>query len=104
MWVPGSSPGSRTAWSTGCAVWAAGAARTHPHAPAPPPLSHQANDGNGDQQQRTGMANAAQITAAATRAARLAQVRAGLQRASCLLMCGRLGGGLLLRCPALAPL
>lgn len=28
----------------------------------------------GDRQQRTGMANAAQITAAATRAARLAQV------------------------------
>lgn len=50
----------------------------HPLAPTPPhpnpPPPRQANDGNGDEQQRTGMANAAQITAAATRAARLAQV------------------------------
>lgn len=64
---------------------------THPpftH-PTRPPL--QANDGNGDQQQRTGMENAAQITAASTRAARLAQVcyaspvlpAAGLARLLC---------------------
>ncbi|KAI7843293.1 hypothetical protein COHA_003125 [Chlorella ohadii] len=38
------------------------------------PIINGANDGNGDQQQRTGMENAAQITAASTRAARLAQV------------------------------
>ena len=44
--------------------------------PLPPayPRALQANDGNGDQQQRSGMENAAQITAASTRAARLAQV------------------------------
>ena len=40
----------------------------------PPTWVPQANDGNGDQQQRSGMENAAQITAASTRAARLAQV------------------------------
>lgn len=43
--------------------------------PLRPSLHPQANDGNGDEQQRTGMDNAAQITAATTRAARLAQVR-----------------------------
>lgn len=37
----------------------------------PPP---QANDGNGDVQQRSGMENAAQITGASTLSARLAQV------------------------------
>ncbi|KAL4447395.1 hypothetical protein ABPG75_004614 [Micractinium tetrahymenae] len=38
------------------------------------PIISSANDGNGDVQQRSGMENAAQITGASTRAARLAQV------------------------------
>jgi hypothetical protein len=41
--------------------------------PVMDPIIQSANDGNGDAQQRTGLENAAQITAAATRAARLAQ-------------------------------
>lgn len=44
----------------------------------------QANDGNGDVQQRSGMENAAQITGASTRAARLAQVRGAGTRAAAL--------------------
>ena len=57
--------------------WGPGGHTLPAHTPAHTPTSPtaQANDGNGDQQQRTGMENAAQITAASTRAARLAQVR-----------------------------